>query len=74
MIVRSELPATVIPAQPHVRVGRVNVEQKVDGNLTDMATIKQLYSDAVSAAGSVFDAGQRLRACLAAAETCAISA
>src|SRR5262249_21766587 len=51
-------PATAIPAQPHVRVGRVNVEQRVDSDLKDMAVIKQLYNDAVSAAGSVFDSTQ----------------
>src|SRR5262249_44840885 len=30
----------------HIRVGRVSVEQRIEGSLTDMATIKRLYSDA----------------------------
>jgi putative nucleotidyltransferase with HDIG domain len=46
------------PTLPHIRVGRVNVEQRVESSATDMATIKQLYSDAVSAAGSVWDSAQ----------------
>jgi len=43
---------------PHIRVGRVTVEQRVEGSLTDMATIKRLYSDAVSVAGAVWDSAQ----------------
>ena len=43
---------------PHIRVGRVTVEQRVEGSLTDMATIKRLYSDAVSVAGDVWDSAQ----------------
>jgi putative nucleotidyltransferase with HDIG domain len=46
------------PTLPHVRVGRVSVEQRVESSATDMATIKQLYSDAASAAGSVWDSAQ----------------
>jgi putative nucleotidyltransferase with HDIG domain len=46
------------PALHHVRVGRVNIEQRVEGSLTDMATIRQLYSDAASAAVSVWDSAQ----------------
>ena len=46
------------PAMPHIRVGRVTVEQRVEGSLTDMATIKRLYSDAVSVAGAVWDSAQ----------------
>jgi putative nucleotidyltransferase with HDIG domain len=43
------------PAIPHVRVGRVTIQQRVEGSLTDMATIKRLYEDAVSVAGAVWD-------------------
>jgi putative nucleotidyltransferase with HDIG domain len=46
------------PEIPHIRVGRVTVEQRVEGSLTDMATIKRLYSDAVSVAGDVWDSAQ----------------
>jgi putative nucleotidyltransferase with HDIG domain len=51
-------PAETFPAMAHIRVGRVTVEQRVEGSLTDMATIKRLYSDAVSVAGDVWDSAQ----------------
>jgi putative nucleotidyltransferase with HDIG domain len=47
--------AETFPAMPHIRVGRVTVEQRVEGSLTDMATIKRLYNDAVSVAGDVWE-------------------
>ncbi len=47
--------ADTFPAMPHIRVGRVTVDQRVEGSLTDMATIKRLYSDAVSVASDVWD-------------------
>jgi putative nucleotidyltransferase with HDIG domain len=43
------------PALPHIRVGRVAIGQRVAGDLSDMATIKRLYADAVEAAGNVWD-------------------
>jgi putative nucleotidyltransferase with HDIG domain len=43
---------------PHIRVGRVTVEQRIEGSLTDMATIRRLYSDAVSVASNVWDSAQ----------------
>src|SRR5712691_3502985 len=50
--------ADAFPAIPHIRVGRVTVEQHIEGSLTDMATIKRLYSDAVSVAGAVWDSAE----------------
>jgi putative nucleotidyltransferase with HDIG domain len=50
--------AEAFPAMGHIRVGRVTVEQRVEGNLNDMATIKRLYSDAVTVAGDVWDSAQ----------------
>ena len=50
--------AVVFPAIAHIRVGRVTVEQRVEGSLTDMATIKRLYSDAVTVAGDVWESAQ----------------
>ena len=47
--------ADTFPAMRHIRVGRVTIEQRVEGSLTDMATIKRLYSDAVSVAGDVWE-------------------
>ena len=43
------------PAITHIRVGRVSIDHKVEASLTDMATIKRLYQDAVSVAGAVWD-------------------
>ncbi len=42
----------------HIRVGRVVVEQKVDADASDMGTIRRMYSEAVSAANSVWDSAQ----------------
>jgi putative nucleotidyltransferase with HDIG domain len=50
--------AAAMPTLPHIRVGRVTTEQQVDGSLADMATMKRLYSEAVSAAGSIWDSAQ----------------
>jgi putative nucleotidyltransferase with HDIG domain len=50
--------ADTFPALAHIRVGRVTVAQRVEGSLTDMATIKRLYHDAVSVAGDVWDSAQ----------------
>jgi putative nucleotidyltransferase with HDIG domain len=46
---------TALPALAHIRVGRVSVEQRVEANLADMATIKRMYNDAVSVAGSLWE-------------------
>jgi HD-GYP domain-containing protein (c-di-GMP phosphodiesterase class II) len=56
--VRSGDIADKFPEIAHIRVGRVAVEQRVESSLTDMATIKRLYSDAVSVAGNVWDSAQ----------------
>src|SRR4030095_6682661 len=50
--------AEVFPPMPHIRVGRVTIEQRVEGSLTDMATIKKLYNDAVSVAGDVWESAK----------------
>ena len=47
--------AGTLPALPHIRVGRIQIEQRVDGSLADMATIGRLYSDAVAAAKVVWE-------------------
>src|SRR4249920_420060 len=56
--VRSSDAEHAFPEIAHIRVGRVTVEERVDGSLTDMATIKRLYRDAVSVAGAVWDSAQ----------------
>ena len=44
-----------LPAFPHIRVGRVTIDQRVEGNVADMRTIIRLYNDAVSAAASIWE-------------------
>jgi putative nucleotidyltransferase with HDIG domain len=50
--------ASAFPTLPHIRVGRVTVEQRVEGNLADMAAVRRLYDDSVSAAGKVWESAQ----------------
>ena len=49
-----EAPAA-LPVFPHIRVSRMTIEQRVEGNLVDMATIKRLYNDAVSVATTIWE-------------------
>jgi putative nucleotidyltransferase with HDIG domain len=46
------------PNLPHIRVGRVTVEHRVEEDLSDMATLKRMYADAVSAANTLWDSAQ----------------
>ncbi len=39
----------------HIRVGRLQVEQRVETAVGDVATIQRLYSDAVTIAGALWD-------------------
>jgi putative nucleotidyltransferase with HDIG domain len=50
--------AAAFPTLPHIRVGRVTVEQRIEGSLADMATIKRLYNEAVSVAGSLWESAE----------------
>ena len=43
---------------PHIRVGRLQVEQRVDAAMGDMATMRRLYNDAVSMAGTLWDSAR----------------
>jgi putative nucleotidyltransferase with HDIG domain len=44
-----------LPSFPHIRVGRIIVEDRVEGSLADMATIGRLYTEAVSVASAVWE-------------------
>ena len=46
------------PTLPHIRVGRVSVEQRSEAHTADMAAIKRLYNDAVNVANSIWDSAQ----------------
>jgi putative nucleotidyltransferase with HDIG domain len=49
-----DIPQELTPF-PHIRPGRVAIEQRVEGSLADMATIKRLYTDAVATATGVWE-------------------
>ena len=40
---------------PHIRVGRLEMEQQVSANSGDIATFRRLYDDAVKVAGNLWD-------------------
>jgi putative nucleotidyltransferase with HDIG domain len=42
----------------HIRVGRLQVERRVDAPMGDVATFQRLYDDAVSVAGRLWDGAQ----------------
>jgi putative nucleotidyltransferase with HDIG domain len=46
------------PTLPHIRVGRVTVEERVETNAADMASFKRMYSEAVTVAEAVWDSAQ----------------
>ena len=48
-------PAAVFPPMTHIRVGRVTIDRPADNDLSDIATIKGLYADAVTAAGDLWN-------------------
>jgi putative nucleotidyltransferase with HDIG domain len=50
--------AAPFPPLPHVRVGRVTVERQREEHLSDMATIRRLYNDAVAVAGDLWNSAQ----------------
>jgi putative nucleotidyltransferase with HDIG domain len=50
--------AATLPTLPHIRVGRVTIEERVESDLSDMATIKRMYNEAVSVASSVWESAQ----------------
>jgi putative nucleotidyltransferase with HDIG domain len=40
---------------PHIRVGRISLDERVDTSAADVATIRRLYTDAVGVAQSLWD-------------------
>src|SRR5579862_2016337 len=50
-----EAAESTIPTLPHIRVGRVTVEERIEGDLNDIAAIKRLYNEAVSSASGVWE-------------------
>jgi len=48
-------PLAVLSGLPHIRVGRIQAEKKVETSAADIATIRKLYADATNVASSVWD-------------------
>jgi putative nucleotidyltransferase with HDIG domain len=42
-------------ASEHIRVGRLQIEERIEGTIADTATIKKLYNEAVTVANLVWD-------------------
>ena len=51
-------PAAALQSLPHIKVGRINLDERVDTSAADVATIRRLYSDAVNIASSLWDMAQ----------------
>jgi len=49
---------TALTGLRHIRVGRLQVEDRVDAPTGDVATFKRLYDDAVTVAGRLWDASR----------------
>ena len=48
-------PLSVLNSLPHIRVGRIQTEDKKEQSAADVATIRRLYSDATNVAGTVWE-------------------
>ena len=48
-------PLGALNSLPHIRVGRIQTEQRVEKSAADVATIRRLYADASTVAGSVWE-------------------
>jgi putative nucleotidyltransferase with HDIG domain len=48
-------PLSVLNSLPHIRVGRIQTEEKKETAVADVAAIRRLYSDATNVAATVWD-------------------
>ena len=48
-------PLAIFNSLPHIRVGRIQTEEKKEASAADIATIRRLYSDATNVASSVWE-------------------
>jgi putative nucleotidyltransferase with HDIG domain len=51
-------PFGVFATLPHIRVGRIQVEEKVQESAADIETLRRLYNDATNLASSVWEAAK----------------
>ena len=50
--------ASDLPSLPHVRLGHIQTDERVEGAIADTATIRRLYDEAVSVAGMVWESAR----------------
>ena len=53
--------SAVLNSLPHIRVGRIQTEEKKEASAADIATIRRLYADATNVAGTVWEIAQDRR-------------
>ncbi len=51
-------PLAALQALPLISVGRISLDERIESSAADVATIRRLYTDAVSAAATLWDAAQ----------------
>ena len=51
-------PASALGRLPHIRAGRLQVDERVDAGVGDVATFRRLYDDAVAVAGTLWDSAK----------------
>jgi len=52
-------PLATLQSLPHIKVGRISLEERVSTSAADVATIRRLYSDAVNLAGALWEGTQQ---------------
>jgi putative nucleotidyltransferase with HDIG domain len=51
-------PLATLQSLPRIKVGRINLDERVSTSAADVATIRRLYSDAVNVAGALWETAQ----------------
>ena len=52
-------PLAVLHGLPRIKVGRISLDERVNTSTADVATIRKLYTEAVSVAGALWDTAQQ---------------
>jgi putative nucleotidyltransferase with HDIG domain len=52
-------PIATLQSLPHIRVGRITLDERLSAPAADVATMRKLYSDAVNVAGHLWDLTQQ---------------
>jgi putative nucleotidyltransferase with HDIG domain len=51
--------AATLQSLTHIRVGRINLDERVEASSADVATIRRLYTDSVGIANNIWDVAQQ---------------